>query len=198
MDAWVWIVIAAAAVVVLAVVVFLVARRRRQRRELRDWFGPEYDRSVDSARSRRRAEGELADRAERREQLEIRPLTQAAQARYTAQWNELQRRFVDRPQVAVVEADDLVTQVMRDRGYPVEDFEAQSEVVSVDHPDVVQNYRDAHGIYTRTTSGEATTEDLRRAVMAYRVLFERLVTDGTRRGDQARPSPNSSSTSDKD
>jgi hypothetical protein len=198
MDAWVWIVIVAAAVVVLAVVVFLVARRRRQRRELREWFGPEYDRSVEGARSRRAAEGDLARRSERREELEIRPLTQAAQARYTAQWNELQRRFVDRPQVAVVEADDLVTQVMRDRGYPVEDFEAQSEVVSVDHPDVVQKYRDAHGIYTRTTSGEATTEDLRRAVMAYRVLFERLVADGTRRGDQARPSPDSSSTSDKD
>jgi hypothetical protein len=187
MDAWVWIVIAVAAIVVLAVVVFLVARRVRQRRELRDWFGPEYDRSVESARSRRAAEGDLARRSERREGLEIRPLTQAAQQRYAAQWNELQRRFVDRPEVAVVEADDLITQVMRDRGYPVDDFEAQSELVSVDHPGVVQNYRDAHGIYTRTTSGEASTEDLRRAVLAYRVLFEELVTDAARSDGDVRP-----------
>jgi hypothetical protein len=184
MDTWVWVVIVAAAILVLAAVVFWFVRRRRERRELRDWFGPEYRRTVESARSRRRAEGELAGRTERRRRLQIRPLTQAAQARYGAQWNELQRRFVDRPQVAVVEADDLITQVMRDRGYPVDDFEAQSELVSVDHPDVVQNYREAHGIYTRTTSGEASTEDLRRAVIAYRVLFEELVTDGARSDDR--------------
>jgi hypothetical protein len=153
MDAWVWIVIAVAGVLVLAAVVFLIARRRRGHRELREWFGPEYDRSVESTRSRRKAHGDLAQRAERREALDSRPLTQDAQQRYVTQWNELQGRFVDRPQVAVVEADDLVTQVMRDRGYPVDDFEAQSELVSVDHPDVVQDYRDAHGIYARTTSG---------------------------------------------
>jgi hypothetical protein len=196
MDAWVWIVIAIAVVIIVAAVTLLIARRRRRRRELREWFGPEYERSVES-RSRRKAEGELAHRAERRGALDIRPLTQAAQARYATQWRELQGRFVDRPQVAVVEADDLVTQVMRDRGYPVDDFEAQSALVSVDHPDVVQDYRDAHGIYTRTTSGEATTEDLRRAVMAYRTLFQRLIADGTPRGDQNGPTRDSSSISDK-
>jgi hypothetical protein len=187
MDAWIWIVIVAAAVVVLAAIAFWSVRRQRQKRELREWFGPEYDRSVKSARSRRRAEGELAGRAQRRQELEIRPLTSAARARYASQWNELQVRFVDRPQVAVVEADDLITHVMRDRGYPVEDFESQSEIVSVDHPDVVQNYRDAHGIYTKTTTGEASTEDLRQAVIAYRVLFEELVTDGADPDDRARP-----------
>ena len=197
MDAWVCIVIGVAAVVVIAVVVYLIARRRSSRRDLREWFGPEYERSVESTRSRRKAEGELAHRAQRREALDIHPLTEAAQARYVTQWNDLQGRFVDRPQVAVVEADDLITQVMRDRGYPVDDFEAQSEFVSVDHPDVVQDYRNAHGIYTRTTSGEATTEDLRRAVMAYRVLFERLVANGARRRDQDDRSRESSSVSDK-
>jgi hypothetical protein len=197
MDAWVWIVIAIAVVVIIAALAFLIARRRRSRRELREWFGPEYERSVESSRSRRKAEGELAHRAERREAVDIRPLTQAAQARYAAQWHELQRSFVDRPQVAVVEADDLVTQVMRDRGYPVDDFEAQSALVSVDHPDVAQEYRDAHGIYTRTTSGEATTEDLRRAVMAYRTLFHRLIADGAPRADQDGPTRDRSSISDK-
>jgi hypothetical protein len=184
MDTWVWVVIVVAAVVLLLACVFWVIRRLRERRSLRDWFGPEYDRRVKSARSRRKAEGDLAKRAERRQALPIRPLTHAARARYTAQWNELQVRFVDRPQVVVVEADDLVTEVMRERGYPVDDFESQSELVSVDHPQVVQSYRDAHGIYAKATTGEASTEDLRRAVIAYRVLFEKLVADGNRSDDR--------------
>ena len=188
MGAWAWLVIAvAAAIVVLAAVVFVSVRRNRRQRELREWFGPEYDRSVRSARSRRRAERELAGRTERRQKLEIRPLTQAARARYSARWSALQGQFVDRPQVAVVEADDLITQVMRDRGYPVDDFESQSELVSVDHPDVVQNYRDAHGVYTKTTTGEASTEDLRRAVISYRVLFEELIADDRGADDGRRP-----------
>jgi hypothetical protein len=187
MDAWVWIVIAVAAIVILAAIVLWSARRRRQRRELREWFGPEYDRSVESAKNRRTAEGELAGRTERRQELKIRPLTQGARDRYAAQWSELQGRFVDRPQVAVVEADDLITHVMADRGYLVDDFESQSELVSVDHPQLVQNYRDAHGIYTKTTTGEASTEDLRRAVIAYRALFEELLTNGDRSDDHTRP-----------
>lgn len=178
MDAWVWVLIAiAVAIVVMAIAMWLVQRYRR-RRVLRERFGPEYDRSIEEARSRRTAEADLVGRAERREELKIRPLTGAARERYVAQWRELQRRFVDRPQVAVVEADDLVTQVMHDRGYPVDDFESQADLVSVDHPDVVENYRTAHGIYTKTTSGEATTEDLRQAVVAYRALFDELVTNG--------------------
>ena len=89
-------------------------------------------------------------------------------------WNEVEGRFVDRPEVAVVEADDLVTQVMDERGYPVENFESQAKLISVDHPQVVDKYRSAHNIYTRTTSGDANTEQLRRAVVAYRDLFEEL------------------------
>jgi hypothetical protein len=86
-----------------------------------------------------------------------------------------------------VEADDLITHVMADRGYLVDDFESQSELVSVDHPQLVQSYRDAHGIYTKTTTGEASTEDLRRAVIAYRALFEELLTNGDRSDDHTRP-----------
>jgi hypothetical protein len=183
MDTWVWILIAVVVIIAVVAGALWFAQRYRRQRALRERFGPEYDRSVESAGSRRKAEGDLAGRAERRDELDIRPLSRAARQRYAAQWNEIQGRFVDRPEVAVVEADDLVTQVMRDRGYPVDDFESQSKLVSVDHPDVVRNYRDAHGIYTKSTTGEATTEDLRRAVIAYRGLFEELVTDGARSGE---------------
>ncbi len=186
MDAWVWILIVVAAVVVVVALASWFAQRRRRRRMLHDRFGPEYDRSLESARSRRKAEGELAGRAKQRDKLDIRPLSKAARERYAAQWSELQTRFVDVPQVAVAEADELTTQVMRDRGYPVDDFESQSEMVSVDHPDVVQNYRTGHDIYTKTTRGEASTEDLRKAVVAYRALFEELVTDGERADEHAR------------
>jgi hypothetical protein len=186
MDAWVWILIAGACCVVVVGIVLLFARQRRRRRMLRERFGPEYDRSLESARSRRKAEGELAGRADRRDELEIRPLTDIARERYRAQWGELQGRFVDRPLVAVADADELVAQVMRERGYPVDDFESQAELVSVDHPDVVQNYRKGHSIYTRTVDGSASTEDLRQAVVAYRALFDDLLANGAPSEERAR------------
>jgi hypothetical protein len=186
MDTWVWILIAVVVILAIVAGALWFAQRYRRRRALRERFGPEYDRSVESAKSRRKAEGELAERTERRESLEIRPLPPDSRGRYVARWNEIEGRFIDRPQVSVVEADDLVTQVMSDRGYPVDDFESQSELVSVDHPDLVDKYRAAHGIYTKTTTGEATTEDLRRAVIAYRALFEELVTSGAHTGKHTR------------
>jgi hypothetical protein len=186
MDAWVWILIAVAVFLVIVCIALLVARQRRRRRSMQEWFGPEYNRSVESGRSRRKAEGELAGRVERRDELNIRPLTEAARERYAAQWTELQVQFVDRPVVAVVEADDLLTQVMRERGYPVDNFESQSEMISVDHPDVVQNYRTGHAIYAKTTDGSASTEDLRRAVVAYRALFEDLLADGSNGDERTR------------
>jgi FtsZ-interacting cell division protein ZipA len=176
MDTWVWIVIAVA-VVVLLVLAFMAWSRGR-RRSLHGRFGPEYDRTVDSADSRRQAERDLRERESEHAELELRPLTEAARDRYTEQWESLQGRFVDRPQIAVADADDLVTQVMRDRGYPVDDFEAKSRLVSVDHPDVVENYRKGHGIYRKTVEGSASTEDLRQAVISYRALFEELVREG--------------------
>ena len=106
------------------------------------------------------------------------PLSEEARARYEEQWNALQFRFVDRPQVALADADALLTEVMRDRGYPVEDFEAKSRLVSVDYPDAVANYRNGHDIFIKTVEGRATTEDLRQAVISYRALFDELVREG--------------------
>jgi hypothetical protein len=186
MDAWVWILIAIGAVLVIALITASIVQRRVRRRRLRDRFGPEYDRRLDSAGSRRQGERELAGRADRRADLDIRPLSRAARARYTQEWAALQTRFVDVPQAAVVEADELITQVMRERGYPVDDFDVRSDLVSVDHPDVVQNYRTGHEIREKSTKGDATTEDLREAVVAYRALFEELVTDGARSREHSR------------
>jgi uncharacterized membrane protein len=180
MDTWVWVLIVVAAVVVLAAVVTMFLLRRRRRHALRDRFGPEYDRRVDGAKSRRKAEGDLAGRAKRRDELELRPLSQAARDRYAEQWEDLQSRFVDVPQAAVVEADELIVMVMRDRGYPVDDFESQSALVSVDHPSVVQNYRIGHDVRDKSSKGEATTEDLRQGVVAYRALFDELLNEGAR------------------
>ena len=104
------------------------------------------------------------------------PPTRARSA-YEREWGELQARFVDHPQVAVSAADGLVSDVMRDRGYPVEDFEEQSALVSVDHPRVVENYRRGHQIYIKTADGTASTEDLRVAVISYRDLFDELMRD---------------------
>jgi hypothetical protein len=186
MDAWVWILIAIAAVIVIALIATRIVQRRMRRRTLRDRFGPEYDRRLDSAGSRRKGERDLAGTADRRDDLEIRPLSQAARDRFAGEWAALQTRFVDAPQAAVVEADELITQVMRERGYPVDDFDARSDLVSVDHPDVVQNYRTGHEIREKSTKGDATTEDLREAVVAYRALFEELVTDGARSPERSR------------
>jgi hypothetical protein len=176
MDTWVWIVIAVA--VVLLVIAALIAWSRSRRRRLHGRFGPEYDRTVEDADSRRKAERDLRAREAEHEELQLQPLSDAARERYEGQWNELQMRFVDRPQIAVADADDMLTQVMRDRGYPVDDFEAKSRLVSVDHPDVVQNYRKGHGIYEKTVEGSASTEELRQAVICYRALFEELVQEG--------------------
>ena len=185
MDAWVWIVIAVVVVVIVAAVVASLVSSRR-RRELQGRFGPEYDRTVESADSRRDAERELRDRAARHDELELRPLSDAERERYSSRWNDVQAGFVDRPTVAVADADDLVTQLMRDRGYPVDDFETRSDLVSVDHPDVVTNYRRGHEIYQRTVSGDASTEDLRVAVVSYRSLYEELMRDGDVREDAGR------------
>ena len=112
---------------------------------------------------------------QRHDELELRPLSDASAQRYTQQWQEMQSGFVDRPQVAVADADRLITDLMRERGYPVDDFDTRSELVSVDHPDVVENYRTAHGIAARTVEGRTSTEDLRQAVISYRALFEEML-----------------------
>jgi hypothetical protein len=177
MDTWMWIVIAVVVVLAIALVAMWLAARRRHR-HLEGRFGPEYDRTVDSAESRRKAERELQEREAEHAELDLRPLSPAARERYEAQWVQLQASFVDRPQVAVADADSLLTEVMRDRGYPIDDFDAKSRLVSVDHPDVVDNYRRGHDVYIKTVEGKASTEDLRQAVISYRALFENLVREG--------------------
>ena len=154
------------------------ASARRRHRHLEGRFGSEYGRTVDGAESRRKAERELREREAEHAELDLRPLSDAARERYETQWDALQQNFVDRPQVAVADADSLVTDVMRERGYPIDDFDAKSRLVSVDHPDVVENYRRGHSIYIKTVEGKASTEDLRQAVISYRALFENLVREG--------------------
>jgi hypothetical protein len=194
-STWVWIVVAVV-VVVLLVVAVLAARRARVRRGLRSRFGSEYDRTVETRGRRRQAERELAARAQRREQLEIRPLSPAARDRYGEEWRAVQGRFVDQPERSVDEADALVARVMRDRGYPVDDFDTQAELVSVDHPDVVENYRAAHQIHEKNQDHRASVGELREAVVRYRSLFEELLTDGSD-GDAAQSRRDSSEQRDK-
>jgi hypothetical protein len=174
MDTWVWIVIGVVvAFVVLGVVA--IALRMRRSRSLQDRFGREYDRTVDKAGSRREAEQELRQREQRHEELELRPVSQDARERYLQQWQATQGRFVDDPTGAVSEADELVQRVMRDRGYPVDDFEQRAADISVEHPDLVEKYRTADGIARASERGEASTEDLRHSVRHYRALFVELL-----------------------
>ena len=186
METWVWIVIGVAvAIVVLGVL--LSALRTRRTRSLQDRFGREYDRTVDKAGGRREAEQELMEREKRHDELELRPLSQDARERYLEQWQTTQGRFVDDPTGAVSEADDLVQRVMRDRGYPVDDFEQRAADISVEHPELVEKYRTANGIARASERGEASTEDLRHSVRHYRALFvELLEVDGDAEDASAR------------
>lgn len=176
MDTWIWAVIAAVLVIVLVIVVMASMRRRRSH-HLQGRFGSEYGRTLDSAGNRRIAERDLRERESRRDELELKPLSEASRSRYEQQWADMQGGFVDRPQVAVADADRLITDLMRERGYPVDDFDTRSELVSVDHPQVVENYRAAHSIAVKNIEGKTSTEDLRQAVISYRALFEEMLVD---------------------
>jgi hypothetical protein len=174
MPAWVWVLIAVAVVVVLALVVWQALTKRRTSR-LQGQFGPEYDRTIGEADSKREAEAELAAREERRRELEIRPLSETARERYLENWQAVQIQFVDAPRPAVASADSLIQSVMAERGYPVEDFEQRAADVSVDHPHVVENYRQGHRLAQASAGGKDSTEDLRQAMRHYRALFDELV-----------------------
>ena len=174
MDTWIWVVIAVVAAAIVLAVIWSALRARRSQ-ELRERFGPEYDRVAADAPTKREAESELRAREERREQLEIRPLSAEQRERYRARWTAVQAEFVDDPAGAVTEADSLIQDVMRERGYPVDDFDTRAADLSVDHPDVVENYRAGHGIATAHERGKAGTEELRKAVQHYRALFEDLL-----------------------
>ncbi len=169
-------VLAAAVIVIIALFAWLYMRNRRIKTAgLRQKFGPEYDRAVLTHGSERKAEAKLADRKERVEKLNLRDLDRGESERFSKQWESVQSRFVDSPKGAVAEADDLVSSVMKARGYPVSDFDQRTADISVDHPRVVENYRTAHEIALRVGKDQATTEDLRTAMIHYRSLFEELV-----------------------
>lgn len=174
MPTWAWFVIAVVAVALFALLA-VAALTRRRTSQLRDRFGPEYDRTVEERGGRRPGEAELASRVERREQLEIRHLSSESRERYLESWQQVQAEFVDDPSRAVNKADRLVIAVMEDRGYPMDDFDRRAADISVDYPQVVERYRSAHGIARKNEEGEATTEDLRQAMQHYRALFEELL-----------------------
>jgi hypothetical protein len=166
----------AVVIVVIAVLAWMYVRKRRtSRAQLRQRFGPEYERAVRTHGSERRAEAKLADREKRVGTMKIRELDATEREHFSAQWVSLQARFVDYPKGAVTEAGELVSSLMQARGYPVTDFDQRAADISVDHPKVVENYRSAHAIALRLGSGEASTEDLRSAMIYYRSLFEELV-----------------------
>jgi hypothetical protein len=170
------IVLAAVVILVVAGLAWLYVRQRRSTTaDLRQKFGPEYQRAVQEHGSERKAEAKLADREKRVEKLNLRDLDPMEHERFSKQWASVQSRFVDSPKGAVTEADDLVSSLMKTRGYPVSDFNQRADDISVDHPRVVENYRSAHEIALRVGKDGATTEDLRTAMIHYRSLFEELV-----------------------
>ena len=167
---WVLVIVVA---VLLCAVIWLALRQRRTAR-LREGFGPEYDRTLEERGDQRAAEAELRERVERRRSYDIRELEPAAREQFAERWRETQARFVDQPASTLRDADALVSEVMRERGYPVDDFETQAADVSVDHPGVVEHYRQAHAV---RVGDETSTEELREAFVHYRALFAELLGD---------------------
>ena len=164
-------------VIVLLVIIAaaLFAVRAARRKKLQKTFGPEYDRVVADTGSRTDAEKELLERQKRHAELELRELSPESKARYSAAWEETQIQFVDNPEQAVATADDLVTDLIAERGYPTGDYDDQLANLSVDHARTLGHYRDAHEISRRSRNGEASTEDLRQALVHYRALFADLL-----------------------
>ena len=177
MAIWGSILIASAVVVGVALMVVAAGfvRSRKKTRRLQQHFGPEYERLVSETGGQKAAEKELTARERKRDKLDIVPLTPAAQSDFTTRWHEVQTGFVDNPATAVGVADRLVTEVMRTRGYPVDDFDQRAADISVDHPQVVENYRTAHGIHLSQQDGDVSTEQQREAFVHYRALFEELL-----------------------
>jgi hypothetical protein len=175
MPWWGWVAILVGAVLLIVILAATAVARRRRTARLRGQFGREYDRSVEREGGQKSGEAELGSRVERRRQLNIQPVGPAERERYRQGWARVQAQFVDDPTAAVAAADDLVGVVMSERGYPMADFERRAADISVDHPQVVERYRSAHGIARKNAEGQATTEDLRQAIQHYRALFEDLL-----------------------
>lgn len=190
MPTWSWIVIAVVVVIIVLLAVVVGASMMRQKRSerLREQFGPEYEHAVETAGGRRAAERELIARERKHNKLKINELTPESRTRYVEAWGVTQAGFVDDPSKSVGEADRLVTEVMRERGYPIDDFEQRAADISVDHPKVVEHYRSAHILHLAQEQGEIGTEAQREALVHYRALFEQLVgsAPGAQPGTDAR------------
>ena len=169
-----WVLIAVLVLVVVGVAAWSVTRSRRSAR-LREHFGPEYERTVGEMGEQRSAEAELVAREKNRKKLDIVELSPQARDEHAATWQKVQAEFVDAPSDAVGRAERLVTRVMRERGYPIDDFDQRASDISVDHPDIVENYRSAHSIYRSQQDGQIETEAARQAFVHYRALFDRLL-----------------------
>jgi hypothetical protein len=169
-------------VVVVAVLAALAARRRKRSAELRSTFGPEYDRTVEGSGKRRDAERELAERKERHDSLQIRPLSEASRTRYLTAWDGVQNRFIDSPVLALSEADALVTRMLGERGFPTDDTRSAADMLSVKHAGVLDDFRAGHEIEQANSTDRANTEQVRQGMLHFRRVFEELVSD---RGDQS-------------
>ena len=167
--------IAVAVLVLVIVIALIVQSRRRASARLREKFGTEYDRTVAETGSAHKAEVKLAERQAEVAKLRLRELGPVQRERFVADWNVVQLRFVDHPKGALTEADELVASLLQARGYPASSFERSAEFVSVDHPRLIDEYRSAHAVAERSGRGEASTEELRTAMIKYRSLFDELV-----------------------
>lgn len=190
-DETTWVLLAVLAVVAAAVIGVAVWRnqRRKQREQLARRFGPEYDRLLKEHGSATLAERELEARAKRVRSLSIKDLSDSERRTFSQAWHQTQERFVDTPLIAVRSAHDLVQEVMRARGYPVEDFEQRVADLSVEHAGVVQHYRAAHALHESNQRGEANTEELRMAMVHYRALFADLLGQPDREPGSRRMAP---------
>jgi type II secretory pathway pseudopilin PulG len=180
------IIVAVIGVLIIAAIGMWMYSQRKRSEELQSHFGPEYDRAIEEHGDQKRAESELAARRQHVEKLYIRPLSADERDRFAAEWRATQADFVDDPSGAITKADTLVSEVMKVKGYPITDFEARAADVSVDHPQVVENYRAAHAVAEASDDGEADTEDLRQGFVHYRALFDELLeTSETKRTEAA-------------
>lgn len=175
MDTWMWVVLVL--VVLIVVVGAWIAWQRQRTDQLKERFGPEYDRTVAES-DKREAEKELVEREKRHEELDIRPLSAQSQDRFRDEWQSVQARFVDDPEGAVRDADRLVARVMTERGYPTDgDPEARAEDLSVEHASVVGEYRRGHELLEGLDDSEDSTESLRESMQCFRTAFEALLDD---------------------
>jgi len=170
----VWVLIGVA--VVIAVAAYLVYRQRRTA-ALRDHFGDEYDRTVETVGGRSKAEAALQEREERVSRLDIRPLDERERVEFSREWRNVKAVFVDSPVEAVHHSDRLLAEIMKARGYPMADFDRRYEDLTVDHGEVARHYRDGHDIVARHGRGQASTEDLRQAMIHFEALFDDLVNE---------------------